>query len=105
MYRRGNEDTSIKGRSGGRGAESKGRTDVKKVSLQCWKKMQITETTADQSIADNPHQCSFFDSSAFGLTSSGSQHLRLQSRDQILQLAENMHQEVKKAADPLFSVP
>lgn len=68
MYKRGNEDTSIEERSGGRGDREQGRADVKEASLQCWKKVEKTETTADQSITDKPHHCSFLASSAFKLS-------------------------------------
>lgn len=60
-YKRGNEDTSIKGKAkGGRGS---GRCQDGKFTVS--KIMQKTETTADKSIADKPQLCSFLASSAF----------------------------------------
>lgn len=39
MYKRGNEDSSIKGRSRVKVGNGKGRADVKDGSLQCWEKI------------------------------------------------------------------
>lgn len=63
-YKRGNKNTSIKGKAkGGRGSRR-----CQEGELAVLKIMQKTETTADESITDKPQLCSSLASSAFKLS-------------------------------------